>query len=358
MDLHVPDLHAPLPDFARLDAGEQLTLARWIRGEARPQLMLHLGKLLAVQDSSTGAVLDRMEADLRLQQLNLYAAELDLAIAHHGAPVPSERMPVRFHELELVPGVSVSARTELFFSPTTKSVVHGPDALRFALTLAEQLLEPGEEVEELETAHWRRVMLSNLRLEVRVRGEGDAAPAAGSDPESCVLGTVRTSAGRRLDYRGKLLPGHPIFEESGHNACAMEMLRPLDWTRVDGRDAIRLKLAPEEPAFAQLNASRAFGMFMLVELLGLLTGLKSPGTTATHLSVKIQGLSVPERLGDLFRAGVTLEYEKLFDGAVERMAQTRTVPFRYRFSPFQRSLASGRMAITELSIPELMALSQ
>ena len=352
------DIHVPLPDAATLDAESQQAIARWIRGELRPELMRRLACPPDTADRDTARMLDRLEADLRLQQVDAYAAGLETAIAGHTTPVPSERMPVRLHDLKFEPGVEASARTELYFSPTTKYIVHGPDVLRFVLALSEHLLRPGEDLEELEGAHWRRVALTNLRLTVRMRQPADGPSAfARNDPTASVLGTIRTTAGRRLDYRGETLAGYPIFEETGHNECAISMLRPLRWVQADGKDAVRLSVPSNAQCLAALNQSRAFGMFVLVELLGLLTGLKSEHTSSIHLSVKIEGLRVPERLGDLVQAGLTLEYERIFDQARQRLPHTRTVPFRYRFRPFQPEARDGRMAITDLSIPELIALS-
>jgi hypothetical protein len=230
--------------------------------------------------------------------------------------------------------------------------------LRFALCLAEHLLQPGEVLEELEVAHWRRVILSNLRLKVRAR-ESDQKSSAlyEGDPTASVLGTIRTSAGRQLDYRGDVLPAYPIFEESGHNECALAALRPFNWVKLDGKDALHLALPPAAPWLDALNQSRSFGLFMLVELLGLLTGLKSGTASATHLSVKVEGVQVPPRLGDLFRTGIIVEYERILEQAVERFPHTWIIPFQYRFRPFQQKSRNGRMAVTELSIAELMALS-
>jgi hypothetical protein len=352
------DIRAPLPDIATLHADRQSEVARWIRGHLRPALMSRLSHLLAAAESDTDTMLDRLELDLRLQQVNAYAAELDALIGRHTPPVPSERMPIRLHDLRIEPDLQVSARTELYFSPTTKYFVHGPDALRYALDLAERLLRPGEAFEELEVAHWRRIMLSNLHLSVRVRDPAHEAPAAmRSDPTTSMSGTIRTTAGRRLDYRGEALAAYPIFEESGYNESALEMLRPLRWVKVDGRNALHLSLPATAPCLAALNRSPSFGLFTLAELLGFLAGLKTEHTPATHLSVRIEGLPVPDRLGDLFRTGITLEYERVFEQARQRLPHTRTVPFRYRFHPFQQEPRDGRMAITDLSISELMALS-
>lgn len=292
-----------------------------------------------------------MEADFRLRALERYTADLDAAIARHSPPVPSEDMPVRLHDL-VVAHDHAACRTELYFSPTTKCLVHGPDAVRFVLALVEHLLQPCETVAALETAHFRRVMPSNLRLEARVRGAGEAPPAAG---EACVTGTLRTSAGRRIDYRGLLLPDAPIAEESAHNACAMAALMPLRWIVADGHDAVRLSLPADAPWLAQLDQSGSFALFMLVELLGLLTALKPAGSTATHLSVGVSGLPVPQRLGSLLRDGVTLEYARLVDRAVQRAPDLTTLPFRFRFREFQPEPGFGRMAITGLPIAALIA---
>jgi hypothetical protein len=348
------DIHAPLPDAAMLDAKSQLAMARRLRGELRPELIRRLTALPPPPSCTTSQMVDRLEADLRLQEVDAYAAELERMILSHTPPVPSERMPVRLHDLKIEPDLEVSARTELFFSPTTKCIVHGPDILRYAAGLAEHLLRPGEALEELEFAHWRRAVLSNIRLTVRAR-EPSATMAI--DSTACVLGTLRTTSGRRLDYRGEVLPAFPIFEESGHNECALSMLRPLRWMTLDGHDALRLSLPTDAPWLEALNRSRAFGLFILVELLGLLTGFKAEQASATHLSVKIEGLPVPERLGDLFQQGLTLEYERVFEHARQRLPQTQTVPFRYRFRPFQQTPRRGLMAITELPISELIALS-
>jgi hypothetical protein len=137
----------------------------------------------------------------------------------------------------------------------------------------------------------------------------------------------------------------------------MSMLRPLDWVEANGKKALRLSLPSTSPYLEELNRSRAFGMFILVELLGLLTGFKAEQASAVHLSVKIEGLRAPDRLGDLFERGVTLEYERLLDQATRRWPHTQTIPFCYRFRPFQAEARHGRMAVTDLSIPELISLS-
>lgn len=336
-------LDAPLPDIAALAPDRQIATARWIRREARPRLLSQL--------SVSHAELDRMEADFRLRALERYTADLDAAIARHSPAVPCEDMPVRLHDLTIEADIA-TCRTELHFSPATKCLVHGPDAVRFALALIEYLLARDETIEVLETVRFRRVMPSNLRLEARVRWLGEGVPAAG---DACITGTVRTGKGRRIDFRGVLISDAPVSEESAHNVCALAMLMPMRRVTIDGHAGVCLSLPPDAPWLARLDASRAFASFLLVELLGLLGGFRPAGSTATHLYVGLSELPVPERLGSLLRSGITLEYALLADRAVQRTPELRIVPFRFRFREFQPEPSIGHIAITGLSIPALIA---
>ena len=352
------DIHIQLPTIAALDPTQRREVARFVRGRLRPALLRRLAcSGTSHAADATWRLVDTLEARLRLQEVDGYASALQLSSDNAMRPTPSEDMPVVLRHV-VVSATEASAVTELYYSPTTKSIAHGPDVLRFVLAIAAKLLEPGEDIAELLSAHWKNVVISNLWISVSLAGPNGTSRSTEDQHKASVSGALQTSAGRTFEFLGVQLCDAPIFEESGHNGCAFELFLSSQPVTDNGVTARRMHLASDSPWREKLNNSRQFALFILAELIGLAVGYRPSSESQAHLSVKVNNLRVPERLGEAAVAGFTLLYERNFNAVRGCGSSLATIPYQYQFAPFQTMPSTGLMAVTTLTVPELMAFNR
>lgn len=346
------DIYTPLPNPSELNLNAAKEIALFIRRDLRPYILSRLGRLYTQPNDSIDNIIDVMELEMRIQEVDIYADEIDAIIQEREPPVNAQEKRIELLDVRLDGNAFASCYAPLFFGPAGKYFVHGPVLLLFITSLAERILKPSERITRILSVSWKKPVVNNTRLAVY---DPTAKHLVNSDDslkgKPSVAGAFQTSDGRKLIFLGIEIPEDPVTEEAGRNTLSLKTL-PQEFTYDRDNRLLRLELRSDldSKTLNILDSSVPLTVFTLfgIGAIGAIHLFLTMGGKK-FLTGSVRDFPLPDSPGKTLKAGVTFEITALMDRARgSKETGVRIVPVRYRFLPWQTRFSRGMGAETDL----------
>ncbi len=344
------NLYHPLPDINDLDAHTATEVARFVRAELRPYILSSLASLYKLESPTDEQQIDLLEFELRLNEVDNYANEVDELIYRECPPAPAQFMKPVLKELEFSEDAFATASAELFFSSESKTNIHGPVMLYHIAALAESILRPSEKIVTLRKTSFKKMVVSQMRFFVCDAARGYPTSVAPLLPSASVVGSFHLNSGRVLEFFGVHLPGLAVREIAHFNSFALKMIPELKVNKdIDGElYRVKLRTFAPLPEIPPGGFTAPLCLMTLLDLLILLMFTERLHPQQTKLLLGVNELHLlPDMVKDL-TSGVTLEFHPRTNKT--RMWQDKflLMPIDFRFSPLQEEFSRLYTAETDL----------